>query len=193
MLPSKIHAVECAVPGGPEVLRWVECPMPVPAADEVLIKVAAAGLNRADILQCQGKYPPPEGASDIIGLEVAGEIVSVGRDAPRWKTGDKVCALLAGGGYAEYVVAPAAQCLPIPASISLVEAAALPEAAVTIWANLFKIAVLQPGETILVHGGSSGIGTLAIALAKKYGAKTFVTAGSDEKAAACRRLGADLA
>jgi putative PIG3 family NAD(P)H quinone oxidoreductase len=187
------HVIKCWSAGGPEVLHWAEHTMPVPAADEVLIRVAAVGVNRADILQRQGKYPPPFGASEILGLEVAGTIVALGTKVRRWKTGDRVCALLAGGGYAEYVAVPETHCLPVPPNLSLTEAAALPEAVVTVWANVFEMASLQPGETILVHGGSSGIGTMAIRLVKAHGARIFVTVGNDEKAAACRKLGADLA
>jgi len=192
-LPTINHVIECRSPGGPEVMQWAERPMPKAGAGEVLIKVAAAGVNRADILQRQGNYPPPEGAGDILGMEVAGEIAAVGAKANRWKVGDKICALLAGGGYAEYATVPEGQCLPVPGNISFIEAAALPEAVVTVWANLFEAGGLQAGQTALVHGGSSGIGTVAIQMAKAAGAKIFVTAGSAEKCEACRKLGADLA
>lgn len=188
-----MFAIHCDMFGGPEVMAWRETPAPLPGAGDVLIKVHAAGLNRADLLQRQGKYPPPEGASPILGLEVAGEITGVGSDVKRWKTGDKVCALLAGGGYAEYAVASAAHCLPVPENLSMTEAAVLPEAVATVWTNVFEAGRLQPNETLFVHGGSSGIGTTAIRLAKLHGARVVVTAGSDEKAAACLRLGADIA
>lgn len=190
----QMNAIQCIAPGGPEVLQWGEAPMPVPRADEVLIKVAAAGVNRADLLQRQGKYPPPAGASSIIGLEVAGEVVALGGpDAARWKVGDKVCALLPGGGYAEYVAVAWRHCLPAPPNLSMNEIAALPESIATVWRNVFQIAALKTSETILVHGGASGIGTAAIQIVKLFGAKIFVTVGSEEKADACRKLGADLA
>jgi putative PIG3 family NAD(P)H quinone oxidoreductase len=192
-LPKTMQVIECHGAGGPEVMRWAERSMPQPATNEVLIKIAAAGINRADILQRQGKYPPPVGAGNILGMEVAGKIVIVGAQVKRWKAGDKVCALLSAGGYAEYVTAPADQCLPVPRKFSLTEAAALPEAVVTVWANLFEAGGLQSRQTALVHGGSSGIGTMAIQMAKAFGAKIFVTAGSDEKCAACVKLGAELA
>jgi NADPH:quinone reductase len=189
-----MYAITFTTPGGPEVLQWAERPTPEPAADEVLVKIAAAGINRADVLQRQGNYPPPEGASpDIPGMEIAGEITAVGEHVKRWQKGDKVCALIAGGGYAEYAVVPEGQCLPVPKKFSLVEAAALPEGVITVWANLFEAGGLGPAQTALVHGGSSGIGTIAISMVKAYGAKIFVTAGSDEKCAACRKLGADFA
>ena len=192
-LPSITHVVECRGSGGPEVLQWAERPMPAPAPDEVLIKVAAAGLNRADLLQRQGNYPPPEGASDILGMEVAGVIAAIGGAVKKWKAGDKVCALLSSGGYAEYVTAPANQCLPVPPGLALRDAAALPEAVVTVWANIFEAGALKAGETVLVHGGASGIGTTAIQIAKAFAAKIFVTASSAEKCQACIKLGADLA
>jgi putative PIG3 family NAD(P)H quinone oxidoreductase len=188
-----MHFIECRGAGGPDVLRWSERPTPQPKAGDVLIKVAAAGINRADILQRQGNYPPPEGAGDILGMEVSGEIVALGSGVKRWKVGDKICALLAGGGYAEYAAASETQCLPAPKNLSLAEAAALPECVVTVWANLFEAGNLQPGQTALVHGGSSGIGTTAIQMAKAFGARIFITAGSDEKCDACKKLGADLA
>jgi len=190
-LPSISHIIECHGFGGPDVLQWAERPLPMPVADEVLIHVAAAGVNRADILQRQGKYPPPPGSSDVIGMEISGTVVMVGQDVRRWKAGDKVCALLSGGGYADYAVAPEAQCLPVSGTLSLTQAAALPEAVVTVWANVFEGAALRPGETILVHGGSSGIGTTAIQMVKAHGAKIIVTVGNQEKAEACRALGAD--
>src|SRR6185369_14472731 len=175
-------------PGGPEVLRPVQRPRPRPGTGEVLIRVEAAGVNRPDVLQRQGHYAPPPGASDIPGLEVAGEIVEAGPGVDGWSAGDRVCALLAGGGYAELAVAPAPQCLPLPRGLSAVEAGALPETFFTVWSNVFERARLRPGETLLVHGGSSGIGTAAIALAHALGARVIATAGSAEKCAACERL-----
>lgn len=186
-----MQAIEITQFGGPEVLKLAERPVPEPAEGEVLIRVHAAGVNRPDALQRLGKYPPPEGASDIPGLEVAGEIVK--SRAPEWREGDKVCALLAGGGYAEYAAAPAGQCLPVPEGLGMAEAAALPETVFTVWNNVFKHGQLKAGETLLIHGGSSGIGTTAIRMAKAAGAKVIVTAGSAAKCAACRDLGADLA
>jgi putative PIG3 family NAD(P)H quinone oxidoreductase len=159
----------------------------------VLIAVKAAGINRPDCIQRQGHYAPPPGVTDIPGLEVAGEIVAVGTDAGHWKTGDVVCALVAGGGYAEYVAAPALQCLPIPGPLSMVEAAALPETCFTVWSNVFERAGLKPGESLLVHGGSSGIGTTAIQIASSLGARVITTAGSEEKCKVCRELGAEQA
>jgi NADPH2:quinone reductase len=171
--------------------------VPEPGVNEVLIRVHAAGVNRPDILQRQGKYPPPIGASDIPGLELSGTIERVGEplegDTPRWRPGDPVCALVTGGGYAEYAVAPVKQCLPIPTGMDLVSAAAIPETYFTVWANLFQRAHLRTGETVLVHGGSSGIGTTAIQLARAFGATVFATCGSDEKCAACEKLGAAAA
>ncbi len=177
-------------PGDAEVLGIEERPVPVPAAGEVLIRVAAAGINRPDILQRKGAYPPPPGASDLPGLEVSGEVVALGGEVARWRTGDLVCALLSGGGYAEYAVAPAGQCLPCPEGLSMVEAAALPETCFTVWTNVFERGRLQPTDTLLVHGGSSGIGTTAIQLARQHGATAYATAGSAEKVAACEALGA---
>ncbi|MDE2030570.1 MAG: NAD(P)H-quinone oxidoreductase [Alphaproteobacteria bacterium] len=193
MLSTEMHAIICDGSGPPEVMRIAAHPMPVPGEGEVLIKVAAAGVNRADILQRKGKYPPPPGASDILGMEVAGIVAAHGANVRRWETGDKVCTLLAGGGYAEYAVAPENHCLPVPESLSLTEAALLPEAVVTVYANIFEDGHLRPRETILVHGGSSGIGTTAIQMVKLHGADIIVTAGSDEKCDACRKLGADAA
>lgn len=192
-LSEAMRAIEISTPGKPEVL--VECsrPVPQPQAGEVLIKVAAAGINRPDILQRQGHYAPPPGATDIPGLEVSGEIVALGSSVAEWKIGDKVCALVAGGGYAEYCVAPAPQCLPIPPGLSMVEAAALPETFFTVWSNVFDRAKLAAGETFLVQGGSSGIGTTAIQLARAMGHRVFATAGSDDKCAACEKLGAEKA
>ena len=192
MLPSTFHILECRGFGGPEVFHWAERPILIPAADEVLIKIAAAGVNRADILQRQGRYPPPPGSSDIIGMEVAGEVAAVGKDVRRWKIGDKICALLGGGGYAEYATVPETHCLPMSHGISMIEAAGLVEAVITVWANVFEGGALQPGETALVHGGSSGIGTTAIQMIKLLASKVFVTVGNEEKAEACRKLGADL-
>jgi NADPH2:quinone reductase len=183
-------AIEIAAPGGPEVLRPVQRPTPSPATGEVLVRVEAAGVNRPDILQRLGHYPPPPGTSDIPGLEVAGTIVSTGADVPRWQTGDSVCALVAGGGYAEYCVVPSPQCLPIPRGLRPQEAAAIPETFFTVWTNLFQRGRLTDGETVLIHGGTSGIGTTAIQLARAFGATVFATAGTDEKCAVCERLGA---
>ncbi len=179
-------------PGGPDVLGWAEVPDPVPGPGEVLLEVRAAGVNRADCLQRQGHYPPPPGASQILGLECSGTVRAMGPGVSGWQVGDEVCALLAGGGYAEQVVVPAGHLLPRPEGVSLVEAAALPEATATVWSNVFMLAGLQPGETLLVHGGGSGIGTTAIQLAKAAGAKVVVTAGSERKLAACAELGADV-
>ncbi len=191
-----MKAVEITVHGGPEVLRLTERERPVPAAGELLIRVAASGVNRPDVLQRQGNYPVPPGASDIPGLEVAGEIVAgdpAALAAEGFKLGDRVCALVAGGGYAEYCVAPVAQCLPLPKGWSELEAAGLPETFFTVWSNVFERGHLQPGETLLVQGGSSGIGVTAIQLAKARGATVIVTVGSAEKAQACLALGADHA
>jgi putative PIG3 family NAD(P)H quinone oxidoreductase len=187
-------AIEIGQPGGPEVLRPVTRPTPVPAEGEVLIRVQAAGVNRPDILQRLGKYPPPPGSSDIPGLEVAGVVSALGGATTsterRWRVGDTVCALVTGGGYAEYCAAPDPQCLPIPASLDPVRAAAVPETYFTVWTNLFQRAHLRSGETVLVHGGTSGIGTTAIQLARAAGATVYATAGSREKCAACEGLGA---
>jgi len=184
--------VAISAPGGPEVLHLAEGPPPSPQGAEVLIAVHAAGVNRPDLLQRAGKYPPPEGASPILGLEVAGVIVARGPDAAR-AVGDRVCALVPGGGYAEFCVAPDVQCLPAPAGFSLVEAAGMPETFFTVWANLFQLGRLQAGERVLVHGGTSGIGTTAIQFATAFGAEVFATAGSAEKCAACLSLGATAA
>jgi NADPH2:quinone reductase len=186
-------AIEVAIPGGPEALKPTQRPIPVLKAGEVLIEVSAAGINRPDVLQRKGHYDPPPGASDIPGLEVAGRIVGVADDVTGLKTGDRVCALVAGGGYAEYCAAPAVQCLPIPEGFTAVQAAALPETFFTVWSNVFDRGRLVSGETFLVHGGSSGIGTTAIQLAKAFGAKVFATAGSKAKCEACAALGADRA
>jgi putative PIG3 family NAD(P)H quinone oxidoreductase len=186
-----MRCIEIAGPGGPEVLRLTERPDPVPGAGEVLIAVHAAGVNRPDVLQRQGGYPPPAGASDIPGLEVSGRIVQVGDGVSRWHAGDDVCALVAGGGYASLCVAPEAQCLAIPAGLDLLKAAALPETYFTVWSNVFDRGRLQAGETALFHGGTSGIGTTAIQLAASRGVRVFATAGSDEKCRACEGLGAE--
>jgi putative PIG3 family NAD(P)H quinone oxidoreductase len=190
-LQSEMKAIDPAEPGGPEVLELVRRPVPKPAPGEVLIKVAAAGVNRPDLLQRRGLYPPPPGAPSIPGLEVAGTVAAVGEGVTRPELGQPVCALLAGGGYAEYAVAPAGQCLPVPAALTMVEAAAMPETLFTVWTNLFERAYAREGETVLVHGGTSGIGTMAIALAKLFGLKILVTCGSDEKCARAEALGAD--
>ncbi len=187
-----MKAVEISQPGAPEVLKLVERPMPEAGPGEVLIKVSAAGVNRPDVFQRKGNYPAPPGASDLPGLEVAGEIVGGDAQAGGFKLGDKVCALLAGGGYAEYCTAPVEQCLPIPAGLSDVEAAGLPETYFTVWSNVFDRGRLSHGETLLVHGGASGIGTTAIQLAKAMGNSVYATAGSDERARAVEELGADL-
>jgi putative PIG3 family NAD(P)H quinone oxidoreductase len=193
MVPATMTAVEIGTPGPPEVLRAVQRPVPVPGAGEVLIRVAAAGVNRPDVLQRKGLYPPPPGVTDIPGLEVAGVVARLGAGVSEWAEGDRVCALVAGGGYAQYVAAPAVQCLPVPGALSDPEAAALPETVFTVWLNVFERARLERGETLLVHGGASGIGTTAILLARAFGARVLVTAGSEPKCAACRGLGADLA
>ncbi|MFF1441004.1 NAD(P)H-quinone oxidoreductase [Streptomyces sp. NPDC058295] len=187
-----MHAITIPEPGGPEALVWDEVPDPVPGAGEVLVEVVAGAVNRADILQRQGFYDPPPGASRYPGLECSGRIVEVGPGVSGWAVGDEVCALLAGGGYAEKVAVPAGQLLPVPAGVDLRRAAALPEVTSTVWSNVFMIAHLRPGETLLVHGGSSGIGTMAIQLAKAVGARVAVTAGTKEKLDQCAELGADI-
>jgi putative PIG3 family NAD(P)H quinone oxidoreductase len=192
-IPAEMRAIEIKQPGGPEVLVPARRPVPKPGEGEVLIRVAAAGVNRPDVLQRQGGYAPPPGASDLPGLEVAGEIVAVGPGTPRWQVGDRVTALVAGGGYAGYCAAPAPQCLPIPGALSLTEAAALPETFFTVWTNVFERGRLQAGESLLVHGGSSGIGTTAIQLASRSGSRVFTTAGSPEKCSKCKELGASIA
>ena len=186
-------AIEIRAPGGPEVLAPVERPTPAPAPGEVLIKVTAAGVNRPDIFQRLGRYAPPPGASDIPGLEVAGTIEQLGPEVRDWRVGYEVCALVAGGGYAEYCAAPAPQCLPLPRGLDLIAAAAIPETFFTVWTNVFERGRLQAGESLLVHGGSSGIGTTAIQLARARGARVFATAGSAAKCDACERLGAERA
>jgi NADPH2:quinone reductase len=192
-VPSTMTVMAIRAPGGPDVLVPENRPVPQPAEGEVLVKVAAAGVNRPDVMQRQGLYPPPKGATDIPGLEIAGEVVALGAGVTRWKRGDKVMALVVGGGYAEYCPAHESHCLPVPDNLSLAEAAAIPETFFTVWHNAFERGGLKAGETFLVHGGSSGIGTAAIQLAKAFGAKVITTAGTDEKCEACRKLGADLA
>ena len=182
--------IEISSPGGPEALVPAERPDPVHGPGEMLIRVAAAGVNRPDILQRKGHYPPPPGASDVPGLEVAGTVEALGANVRGWRVGDRVCALLSGGGYATKCAAPAPQCLPVPASMDFAQAAALPETFFTVWTNVFERGRLQPGESLLVHGGTSGIGTTAIQLAVARGARVFATAGSDEKCRACEQLGA---
>lgn len=190
-LPPQMSAIVAVQAGGPEVLQIATLDTPHPAAGEVLIRVAAAGVNRPDVMQRKGAYPPPPDANPHLGLEVAGEIVAVGAQVSAWKTGDKVCALVNGGGYAQYCVAPQEQCLPWPQNYTAVQAAALPETMFTVWANLFQTAHLQPGESVLVHGGTSGIGTTTIQLAHALGSKVFATAGSAEKCRRILELGAD--
>jgi NADPH:quinone reductase len=194
-MPSSPEMIVIAIraPGGPEVLVPEQRPVPQPGDGEVLVKVAAAGVNRPDVMQRQGLYPPPKGATDIPGLEIVGEVVALGAGVTRWKVGDKVMALVIGGGYAEYCLAHENHCLPVPASLSMIEAAAIPETFLTVWHNAFERGGLKAGETLLVHGGSSGIGTAAIQLARAFGARVITTAGSPEKCEACRKLGADPA
>ncbi|TJZ50134.1 NAD(P)H-quinone oxidoreductase [Streptomyces piniterrae] len=187
-----MRAITIPEPGGPEALVWADVPDPEPAEGEVLIEVVASAVNRADLLQRQGFYDPPPGSSPYPGLECSGRIAALGPGVHGWAVGDEVCALLAGGGYAEKVAVPAGQVLPLPTGLDLVSAAALPEVACTVWSNVFMIAHLRPGETLLVHGGSSGIGTMAIQLAKAVGARVAVTAGGPEKLARCAELGADV-
>lgn len=192
-LPTTMNAIEITAPGGPQVLRPTRRPVPGPGAREVLIRVHAAGVNRPDVLQRQGRYAPPPGVTDIPGLEIAGEVVRIGAQVSEWSLGDRLCALVAGGGYAEYALAPAVQCLPIPRGLTLEEAAGLPETVFTVYYNVWERSGLKAGQWLLVHGGSSGIGTTAIVLAKAFGARVIATAGSPEKCAACRHLGAELA
>jgi putative PIG3 family NAD(P)H quinone oxidoreductase len=192
-LHTTMTAIEIREPGGPEVLVPTRRPRPEPGPGEVLVRVAAAGVNRPDVLQRLGGYPPPPGASDIPGLEIAGAIAALGEGVAGWAPGDEVSALVTGGGYAEYCAAPAVQCLPVPAGLGLAEAAAMPETFFTVWSNVFDRGGLAAGESFLVHGGSSGIGTTAIQLAKAFGARVFATAGSAEKCAACEALGAERA
>lgn len=192
-LPTTMTFIEATAPGGPEVLHAATGPVPRPAAEEVLIRVQAAGVNRPDVLQRQGAYPPPPGASPVLGLEVAGEVVAAGDAVTQFGIGDRVCALTNGGGYAAYCTAPAAQALPWPEGYDALRAAALPETYFTVWANVFMLGRLATGESLLVHGGTSGIGVTALQLAKAFGATAYATAGSDDKVAACLRLGADAA
>ena len=187
-----MHAVVISEPGDPEVLQWTEVPDPEPGPGEVVVEVAAAGVNRADLMQRQGLYPPPPGAPPYPGLECSGTVAALGDGVSGWHVGEQVCALLSGGGYAEQVAIPAGQLLPVPKGSTLIEAAALPETACTVYSNVFQIARLAAGQTLLVHGGGSGIGTMAIQLAKHAGARVAVTAGSQEKLDACRALGADI-
>ncbi|MGW2899476.1 NAD(P)H-quinone oxidoreductase [Streptomyces sp. NPDC001212] len=187
-----MHAITIPEPGGPEALVWDEVPDPVPGEGEVLVEVAASAVNRADILQRQGFYNPPPGASPYPGLECSGRIAALGPGVSGWSVGDEVCALLAGGGYAEKVAVPAGQLLPVPDGVGLRQAAALPEVTCTVWSNVFMVAQLRPGETLLVHGGSSGIGTMAIQLARAVGARVAVTAGTKEKLERCAELGAEI-
>jgi putative PIG3 family NAD(P)H quinone oxidoreductase len=188
-----MQAIDPSIPGGPEVLVPVERPVPVPAKGEVLIRVAAAGVNRPDVLQRKGAYPPPPGAPSILGLEIAGEVVAVGEDVAPELIGQSMCALVAGGGYAQYCAAPFGQCLPVPPSLSMLDAAALPETLFTVWTNLFERAYAAEGDTVLVHGGTSGIGTMAIALGRLFGLAVIVTCGSDDKCARAMEIGAAFA
>ena len=192
-VPSRMTAIAIKAPGGPEMLVPEERPVPSPGDGEILVKVAAAGVNRPDVMQRKGLYPPPKGAPDIPGLEIAGEVAALGPKVTRWKLGDKVMALVIGGGYAPYCLAHEGHALPVPAGISMTQAAAIPETFFTVWHNAFERGALKSGETFLVHGGSSGIGTTAIQLAKAFGARVITTAGSDDKCEACRKLGADIA
>jgi len=192
-MPQMMRAIEITTPGGPDVLQLTERPMPEPGHGQVVLKVAYAGVNRPDALQRAGAYDPPPGASDLPGLEASGEVVAIGSGVSGLALGDQVCALLPGGGYAEYVATPAAHCLPVPSGLSLKQAACLPETFFTVWSNVFTRGGLKAGERFLVHGGSSGIGTTAIQLANAFGARVFVTAGSDEKCQACLDLGAERA
>lgn len=192
-IPTRMTAIAIRAPGAPEVLVPEERPVAAPGAGEMLVKIAAAGVNRPDVMQRQGIYPPPAGATDIPGLEIAGEVVALGTGVSRYRMGDKVTALVVGGGYAEYCPVPEVNALPVPAGLSMVEAAAIPETFFTVWHNVFERGALKSGETLLVHGGSSGIGTTAIMLAKAFGARVIVTAGSAEKCEACLKLGADRA
>jgi len=192
-IPTRMTAIAIRAPGAPDMLVPEERAVPSPGAGEVLVKIAAAGVNRPDVMQRQGHYPPPPGAPDIPGLELAGEVVALGPDVKRWKIGDKICALVPGGGYAEYWVTHESTALPVIPQLTMVEAAAIPETFFTVWHNVFERGALKAGETMLCHGGSSGIGTTAIMLAKSFGARVIVTAGSKEKCDACLKLGADVA
>ena len=192
-VPARMTVIAIRAPGAPEMLVPEQRAVPQPIEGEVLVKVAAAGVNRPDVMQRQGLYPPPQGATDIPGLEIAGEVVALGPGITRWQVGDKVMALVVGGGYAQYCLAHESHCLPVPAMLSMIEAAAIPETFLTVWHNVFDRGRLKAGETLLVHGGSSGIGTAAIQLAREVGARVITTAGSPEKCKACRKLGADPA
>jgi NADPH:quinone reductase len=189
-LPNEMKAVHIAAPGGPEQLQMTTRPMPKPGEGEVLVRVEAAGVNRPDVMQRQGRYPPPPGASDLPGMEIAGEVVALGSHVSGVAVGDKITSLLPGGGYAAYAIAAAPLCMPIPQGLSMVEAAAIPETFMTVWTNLFERGRCKAGDTVLIHGGTSGIGTTAIQLATAFGAKVYATAGSDDKARACEKLGA---
>src|SRR5580765_3465266 len=191
-VPARMTVIAIRAPGGPEMLVPEERPVPAPGPGEILVKVAAAGVNRPDVRQRQGTYPPPKGATDIPGLEMAGEVAALGSDVKRWKVGDKVCALVVGGGYAQYCLAYEPHALPVPPALSMVEAAAIPETFFTCWQNMFMRADVKSGDWVLVHGGTSGIGTTAIMLAKAFGGKVITTAGSAEKCAAAKKLGADV-
>ena len=192
-LPEKMRFIDLPSHGGPEVMQLSQAPLPTPARGEILVRVEAAGVNRPDVAQRQGAYPPPKDASPILGLEIAGEVVALGEGVSEFKPGDKVCALANGGGYAQYCTVPAGQALPFPKGYDAVKAAALPETFFTVWANLFQMAGLTEGESVLIHGGTSGIGTTAIQLAKAFGADVYATAGSAEKCEACVKLGAKRA
>ena len=192
-IPKTMRVIEIKEPGESEVLVVGERPVPSIATGEVLIRVSAAGVNRADVMQRRGTYPPPPGVSDLLGLEVSGIVVAVGSAVSGWRVGDTVCALLAGGGYAEYCSVSASLCLPVPSGVDIIDAAGLPEVVLTVWTNLFDRGRLAPGETVLIHGGSSGIGTMAIQLACAFGSRVFATAGSTEKCSACEVLGAERA
>jgi NADPH2:quinone reductase len=192
-IPLQMTVIAIRTPGGPEVLTPEPRPVPTPGAGEILVKVAAAGINRPDVMQRMGQYPPPPGAPDIPGLEIAGEVVAYGSGVTRWKESDKVMALVVGGGYAEYCLAYESHALPVPSGLSLIEAAAVPETFFTVWYNAFERGRLAAGETALIHGGTSGIGTTAIQLAKAFGARAIATAGTPEKCEACRKLGAEVA
>lgn len=192
-MPETMAVIEIGEPGGPEALIPAMRPVPQPGPGEVLVRVAAAGVNRPDVMQRRGLYPPPPGASDLPGLEISGTIVALGEGVTRWRRGDRVCALLAGGGYAEYAAAPGGQCLPVPEGVSLEDAASLPETFFTVWSNLFERGYAAPGETVLVHGGTSGIGTTAIQLCRAFGLNVIVTCGTDEKCRTAEELGANAA
>src|SRR6201999_943128 len=192
-IPARMTVVAISKPGGPEVLVPETRPVPTPGPNEILVKVMSAGVNRPDVAQRSGAYPPPPGASDLPGLEIAGEVVALGAGAAKHKIGDKVMSLVAGGGYAQYCIAQDAQAMAVPQALSMTQAGAIPETLMTVWHNVFERGALQPGETLLIHGGSSGIGTMAIQLAKAFGSKGIVTVGSQDKADACLKLGADRA